>query len=237
MFRTLPQQAFAQNQHCHQYQQPCAFHASSLPQTHEGRPTRLLRLRRPPGIRSTLAIRLSYVLYRNFTFFVVISAIAGNPSWIFNFSISPCPTSSQYRMKLTHAGCKAIADVLSGSILPFRGPAPCAIVASDTSFDRATKDTLADIRKFPSVRPRLHASRPARSTFSAVIFLLRSEAPLELRFFLALLLLCIASCAQELKPAEHDFAVQNFRFKSGESVPTLKLHYYTFGTLQKDSAG
>ena len=60
---------------------------------------------------------------------------------------------------------------------------------------------------------------------------------MKLRFFLAHLLLSIAACAQIPQPAEHDFAVQNFRFKSGESLPTLKLHYYTFGTLQNDSAG
>src|ERR1700751_1139474 len=27
------------------------------------------------------------------------------PSWIFNYSICPCPSSSQYRIRDNHAGC------------------------------------------------------------------------------------------------------------------------------------
>ncbi len=34
-----------------------------------------------------------------------------------------------------------------------------------------------------------------------------------------------------------DFVVRNFRFRSGEMLPTLTLHYTTLGTLRKDAAG
>ncbi|MDQ3744871.1 MAG: alpha/beta fold hydrolase [Acidobacteriota bacterium] len=38
-------------------------------------------------------------------------------------------------------------------------------------------------------------------------------------------------------PAEGDFRVRDFRFRSGEVLPELRLHYTTVGTPQKDSAG
>jgi homoserine O-acetyltransferase/O-succinyltransferase len=38
-------------------------------------------------------------------------------------------------------------------------------------------------------------------------------------------------------PVEGDFVIENFRFVSGESLPQLKLHYTTIGTLVKDAAG
>jgi homoserine O-acetyltransferase/O-succinyltransferase len=39
------------------------------------------------------------------------------------------------------------------------------------------------------------------------------------------------------EPKPGDFVVRNFQFKSGESLPELKLHYYTLGTPQKDGSG
>ncbi|MDQ5837958.1 MAG: alpha/beta fold hydrolase [Acidobacteriota bacterium] len=38
-------------------------------------------------------------------------------------------------------------------------------------------------------------------------------------------------------PAEGDFRVRDFRLRSGEVLPELRLHYTTVGTPQKDSAG
>jgi homoserine O-acetyltransferase/O-succinyltransferase len=38
-------------------------------------------------------------------------------------------------------------------------------------------------------------------------------------------------------PNEGDFVLHNFHFKSGETSPELRMHYYTFGQLAKDSAG
>jgi homoserine O-acetyltransferase/O-succinyltransferase len=44
--------------------------------------------------------------------------------------------------------------------------------------------------------------------------------------------------AQELpKPAEGDFAVHNFRFRSGETLPELNLHYATYGKPVTDASG
>jgi homoserine O-acetyltransferase len=39
------------------------------------------------------------------------------------------------------------------------------------------------------------------------------------------------------EPKPGDFVVHNFQFRSGESLPELKLHYYTLGTPQKDGSG
>jgi homoserine O-acetyltransferase len=38
-------------------------------------------------------------------------------------------------------------------------------------------------------------------------------------------------------PVEADFTIRDFRFKSGESLPELKLHYITIGTPVRDGAG
>ena len=38
-------------------------------------------------------------------------------------------------------------------------------------------------------------------------------------------------------PSEGDFLIHDFHFASGESLPVLKLHYYTFGTPHRNAAG
>jgi len=44
--------------------------------------------------------------------------------------------------------------------------------------------------------------------------------------------------AQELpKPAEGDFVTHNFHFRSGETLPELRLHYATYGKPTTDGAG
>jgi homoserine O-acetyltransferase len=35
----------------------------------------------------------------------------------------------------------------------------------------------------------------------------------------------------------HDFVLNDFRFRSGETLPALKLHYYTLGKPKRDAAG
>jgi len=39
------------------------------------------------------------------------------------------------------------------------------------------------------------------------------------------------------QPAAHDYVIKDFRFRSGETLPELKLHYYTLGTPKTDAAG
>src|SRR6185437_578752 len=39
------------------------------------------------------------------------------------------------------------------------------------------------------------------------------------------------------EPKAADFIVHGFQFKSGESLPEIKLHYYTLGSPQKDASG
>src|SRR5437868_6999964 len=38
-------------------------------------------------------------------------------------------------------------------------------------------------------------------------------------------------------PVPGDFVIRDFHFKSGETLPELKLHYTTIGAPVKDSAG
>ena len=45
-----------------------------------------------------------------------------------------------------------------------------------------------------------------------------------------------AAAANYPPPAESDFVIHNFRFKSGESLDELKLHYTTLGSLRGDNA-
>lgn len=39
------------------------------------------------------------------------------------------------------------------------------------------------------------------------------------------------------EPVEGDYVIQNFHFRSGETLPELRIHYRTIGTLQGDGAG
>jgi len=38
-------------------------------------------------------------------------------------------------------------------------------------------------------------------------------------------------------PVEGDYVIQNFHFRSGETLPQLKIHYRTIGTLKTNNAG
>ena len=61
--------------------------------------------------------------------------------------------------------------------------------------------------------------------------------------FLLIFLLAAATHAQQATPAhvatpnEGDFTLHDFHFKSGEALSELRMHYYTFGKLAKDSNG
>src|SRR5687767_3680740 len=38
-------------------------------------------------------------------------------------------------------------------------------------------------------------------------------------------------------PVEGDVVLENFQFKSGETLPALRMHYMTLGTLRRDANG
>jgi homoserine O-acetyltransferase len=73
------------------------------------------------------------------------------------------------------------------------------------------------------------------------------------RVLFSLLLLCVAwqstfgqtgvsttqrpSQPNYLQPVEGDFVIRDFHFRSGESLPELKLHYATLGTPVRDAQG
>jgi homoserine O-acetyltransferase/O-succinyltransferase len=49
---------------------------------------------------------------------------------------------------------------------------------------------------------------------------------------------CLSLSAQELpKPVEGDYLLHNFHFRSGETLPELKLHYTTYGKPVADASG
>src|SRR5258706_2220463 len=39
------------------------------------------------------------------------------------------------------------------------------------------------------------------------------------------------------KATEADFVIKDFKFKSGETLPELRMHYRTLGTPKKDAQG
>ena len=56
---------------------------------------------------------------------------------------------------------------------------------------------------------------------------------------LALCLICVtfAPAADYPPPSENDYAIRDFKFRSGETLPELKIHYRTLGQLAKDAQG
>ncbi|NOT61237.1 MAG: alpha/beta fold hydrolase [Acidobacteria bacterium] len=58
------------------------------------------------------------------------------------------------------------------------------------------------------------------------------------RFLLLLLLFASHFTAHaQVTPVEGDFLARDFKFESGETLPELRLHYRTLGTLRKDASG
>ena len=61
--------------------------------------------------------------------------------------------------------------------------------------------------------------------------------------FLACVWICLVACllgaAGQSAPVatEGDYVAQNFHFRSGEVMSSLRLHYTTFGTPQRDASG
>jgi homoserine O-acetyltransferase len=50
-------------------------------------------------------------------------------------------------------------------------------------------------------------------------------------------LLASSAAAAEPPFQQHDLTIKDFHFRSGETLPQLKLHYYTLGQPQKDAQG
>ena len=58
--------------------------------------------------------------------------------------------------------------------------------------------------------------------------------------FLSLLVLAPAWAQQRATsptPEEHDYVIRDFHFKSGETLPEVRMHYYTFGLPLMDASG
>jgi homoserine O-acetyltransferase len=54
---------------------------------------------------------------------------------------------------------------------------------------------------------------------------------------IALLCIAVQGQANTRSPREGDFTLRDFHFKSGEVMPTVRMHYYTFGSPKKDASG
>jgi homoserine O-acetyltransferase len=59
----------------------------------------------------------------------------------------------------------------------------------------------------------------------------------RLVLLLALFAATIGLAADYPAPTEGDFVLKDFKFKSGESLPELRLHYRTLGAPRRDAAG
>jgi homoserine O-acetyltransferase/O-succinyltransferase len=58
-----------------------------------------------------------------------------------------------------------------------------------------------------------------------------------LRSFALLFVASFVQAADSPAPAENDFVIRDFKFASGESLPELRIHYRTFGKIEKDAQG
>src|SRR5205085_10078121 len=76
--------------------------------------------------------------------------------------------------------------------------------------------------------------RLALITAEALAMLAR---PLLLAVLLALTIPAVAAETNWPNYREDDFTVKNYAFKSGESLPEVKLHYRTLGTPKRDGNG
>ena len=68
----------------------------------------------------------------------------------------------------------------------------------------------------------------------------RREMIMRVRVICALLILCATSLARAATyptPTEADFVIRDFRFGTGETLPSLNLHYRTIGTPKRDASG
>jgi len=55
--------------------------------------------------------------------------------------------------------------------------------------------------------------------------------------FAAVLFAVAAAAAEYPAPVEGDYVLKDFRFESGETLPELRIHYRTLGTIERDAAG
>ena len=46
-----------------------------------------------------------------------------------------------------------------------------------------------------------------------------------------------AAAPKAPQPETHDWVIRDFRFRSGETLPELKLRYHTLGTPRRDAKG
>jgi homoserine O-acetyltransferase/O-succinyltransferase len=85
-------------------------------------------------------------------------------------------------------------------------------------------------------------TQPKRGQHPTIMNNLRTRSVLLAVFFCAAVLTVVGQPATTGQsnyptPVEGDFIVKEFKFRSGETLPELKLHYRTIGTPTKNTAG
>jgi homoserine O-acetyltransferase len=55
--------------------------------------------------------------------------------------------------------------------------------------------------------------------------------------FAGVVALALGSASAAPQPTPHDFVLKDFHFRSGETLPELKIHYYTLGQPRRDAGG
>jgi homoserine O-acetyltransferase/O-succinyltransferase len=66
---------------------------------------------------------------------------------------------------------------------------------------------------------------------------LMSQMPRRVLFLFFMMAFIRPGAAQNVAPAEGNFVLKNFRFRSGETMPELRIHYRTLGQPQRDAQG
>jgi homoserine O-acetyltransferase len=98
------------------------------------------------------------------------------------------------------------------------------------------------IGQFP-VSPCRNSARIRRFPFNLMSFLRALKGYSALRegirgsFFPFLFFAVTAQAAPYPEPVQGDFALRNFRFASGDTLPELRLHYFTLGSPARNTEG
>ncbi len=91
-------------------------------------------------------------------------------------------------------------------------------------FWSSTKNSLPGrIAIHPSI-PKTSSKTMARIDVAAVLVFLTMSAPMSL-------------AADFPAPKEGDIVLRDFRFRSGETLPEVRMHYRTLGAAQRDAQG
>src|SRR6266404_3700779 len=90
--------------------------------------------------------------------------------------------------------------------------------------------------RMPSIHSKLQIGVKLTGNIAGVML---NTAMMRYPFAAAFLLAAVrfVGAGDYLAPAESDYAIRDFKFMSGETLPELRIHYRTLGKADKDSQG